>query len=60
MDIQNIPALHNFISKMNMGGDICFTPATGREIRRYAERKKKKLQKKGVINFKNYRFIEYY
>ena len=45
---------------MNMGGDMCFTSVTGREIRRYAERKKKKLQKKGVTNFKNYRFIEYF
>jgi hypothetical protein len=60
MNIQNTPVLHNYLSRMNMGGGLVFTSITGRRMRRYTERKLKKLQKKGVSDFTYARVIDFY
>ena len=60
MNIQNTHTLHNYLSKMNMDGGLVFTSVTGREMRRYTERKIKKLQKKGIKDFTHHPIIEFY
>ena len=60
MNIQNTHTLHNYLSKMNMDGGLVFTSVTGREMRRYTERKIKKLQKKGINDFTHHSIIEFY
>jgi hypothetical protein len=45
---------------MNMNGGLIFTSVTGREMRRYTERKIKKLQKSGIDNLKYHSIIEFY
>jgi len=60
MNIQRTHTLHNYLSKINKNGGLDFTSVTNREMRRYTERKIKKLQKKGINNFTHHSIIEFY
>jgi len=60
MNIQRTHTLRNYLSKINKNGGLDFTSVTSREMRRYTERKIKKLQKKGINNFTHHSIIEFY